>query len=73
MMWLRGAFTRVIRQIVDTLIVITVAFYCEFPIGHLMMGQMLAKVVLSIVLIPALIAGFVAIGRSLDRASEGGA
>ena len=59
----------VLSQIVDTLIFITVAFYGEFPIGHLLMGQMLAKVVLSIVLIPALIAGFDAIGRSLDRAA----
>lgn len=67
MMWLRGAIAGVLSQIVDTLIFITVAFYGEFPIGHLLMGQMLAKVVLSIVLIPALIAGFVAIGRSLDR------
>ena len=42
----------VLSQIVDTLIFITVAFYGVFPIGELMLGQMLAKVVLSIVLVP---------------------
>ena len=36
-----------LSQIVDTLIFITVAFYGVFPIGELLLGQMLAKVVLS--------------------------
>ncbi|HRE34954.1 MAG TPA: VUT family protein, partial [Sphingopyxis terrae] len=33
---------------------------------NLMAGQMLAKVALSIVVIPAVITGLVALGRSLD-------
>ena len=51
---------------VDTLIFITVAFYGVFPIGELLLGQMLAKVVLSAVLVPPLVYAFVALGRRLD-------
>ena len=55
-MMLRGAIASAISQVVDTLIFITLAFYGEFPIGSLLIGQALAKVVLSIVLVPPLIA-----------------
>jgi queuosine precursor transporter len=41
-----------------------------FPIGQLLLGQMLAKVVLSIVMVPPLIYLFVAIGRRLDGTSN---
>jgi uncharacterized PurR-regulated membrane protein YhhQ (DUF165 family) len=54
--------------VVDTLIFITLAFYGEFPITDLLLGQMLAKVTLSIVLVPPLIALGVALARRLDRA-----
>jgi queuosine precursor transporter len=67
LLWLRSGVASVLSQIVDTLIFITVAFYGVFPIAELMLGQMLAKVVLSIVLVPPLIYVFVAIGRRLDR------
>ena len=63
----RAAIASTLSQIVDTLIFITVAFYGVFPIGELLLGQMLAKVVLSAVLVPPLVYGFVALGRSLDR------
>ncbi len=66
LLWLRGALASVLSQIVDTLIFITLAFYGVFPILDLMMGQMLTKVVLSIVLVPPLIHGFVILGRKLD-------
>jgi uncharacterized integral membrane protein (TIGR00697 family) len=49
------AIASVLSQIVDTLIFITIAFYGVFPIAELLLGQMLAKVVLSIVLVPPLI------------------
>jgi uncharacterized PurR-regulated membrane protein YhhQ (DUF165 family) len=52
---------------VDTLIFITIAFYGIFPIGELLLGQMIAKVTLSALLVPVLIYGFVALGRRLDR------
>jgi uncharacterized integral membrane protein (TIGR00697 family) len=64
----RGFIAAALSQIVDTLIFITVSFYGERPIGELMMGQMLAKVVLSAVLVPFIIIACVAIGRRLDSA-----
>ncbi len=45
---------------------ISVAFYGVFPIAELLMGQMIAKVVLSAVLVPPLVMAFVALGRQLD-------
>jgi len=65
---LRGFIAAALSQIVDTLIFITVSFYGERPIGDLMLGQMLAKVVLSAVLVPVIILACVAIGKRLDRA-----
>lgn len=64
----RAAIASTLSQIVDTLIFITVAFYGVRPIGDLIAGQALAKVVLSIVLVPLLIMLLVGIGRRLDRA-----
>lgn len=66
LLWLRSGVASVLSQIVDTLIFITVAFYGVFPIAELLLGQMLAKVVLSMVLVPPLIYAFVALGRRLD-------
>ncbi|MDN3646284.1 queuosine precursor transporter [Pontixanthobacter aestiaquae] len=63
----RGAIASALSQAIDTLIFITLAFYGEFPIGSLLAGQMLAKVVLSLVLVPFLITGFVQFARWLDR------
>ena len=67
LLWLRGMIASVVSQIVDTVLFITISFYGERPIVALMAGQMLTKVVLSIVLVPVLITAFVAIGRRLDR------
>ena len=66
LLWLRSAIASVLSQIVDTLIFITIAFYGVFPIAELLLGQMLAKVVLSLILVPPLIYLFVGIGRRLD-------
>src|SRR6478735_4728468 len=63
----RAAIASTLSQIVDTLIFITVAFFGVRPIGDLILGQALAKVVLSIVLVPLLIMLLVGIGRRLDR------
>ena len=71
LLWLRSAVASVLSQIVDTLIFITIAFYGVFPIGELILGQMLAKVVLSIVLVPPLIYVFVGLGRRLDSSPTG--
>jgi uncharacterized integral membrane protein (TIGR00697 family) len=64
----RGFIAAALSQIVDTLIFITVSFYGVRPIADLLLGQMLAKVVLSLVLVPPLIALGVALARRLDRA-----
>lgn len=66
MLWLRAGIASVLSQIVDTLLFITIAFYGLFPIANLLAGQMLAKVVLSVVMVPPLIYLFVMIGRRLD-------
>jgi len=69
LMWLRAGVASILSQIVDTLIFITISFYGVFPIASLLVGQMLAKVVLSAVLVPWLIYVFVALGRKLDSAA----
>jgi uncharacterized integral membrane protein (TIGR00697 family) len=66
----RGAIAGVLSQIVDTLIFITVAFYGVRPIANLIAGQMLAKVVLSIVLVPLVIKSLIALGRWMDGRSH---
>lgn len=66
LLWLRGMIASVISQIVDTVLFITISFYGTRPILALMGGQMLTKVVLSVVLVPVLITGFVRLGRWLD-------
>lgn len=66
LLWFRAGLASVLSQIVDTLLFVTIAFYGVFPITELLIGQMIAKVVLSIVLVPPLIYAFVALGRRLD-------
>lgn len=66
LLYVRSAVASMASQVVDTLIFITIAFYGVFPIGELLLGQMLAKVVLSAVLVPLLIMLLVGIGRRLD-------
>jgi len=70
LLWLRAGVASVLSQVVDTLIFITVAFYGVFPIGELLLGQMLAKVTLSAVLVPPLVYLFVGLGRRLDGTDE---
>ncbi len=62
----RGIIAAVLSQIIDTLLFISISFYGVRPIGELMAGQMLTKVVLSFVLIPVVIAIVVNLGRKLD-------
>lgn len=67
LVWLRGMIASVVSQIIDTLLFITISFLGERPILALMEGQMLTKIVLSIILVPVLITFFVRLGRRLDR------
>ena len=64
----RGAIASALSQAIDSVIFITLAFYGEFAIKELLLGQMLAKIVLSFLLVPFLITGFVKLARWLDRA-----
>ncbi|QNE04809.1 queuosine precursor transporter [Croceicoccus marinus] len=64
----RGAVASIISQVIDTLIFITVAFYGVRPIADLIAGQALAKVVLSLVLVPPVIALLVRLAKWMEPA-----
>ena len=64
---LRGAIASAISQAIDSVIFITLAFYGTFPIADLVLGQALAKIALSFILVPPLIAAAVKFGQWLDR------
>jgi len=66
----RGAVASALSQAVDSVIFITLAFYGEFDITDLMIGQVLAKVVLSLVLVPFLITGGVRAAHWLDAKKQ---
>lgn len=59
----RGAVASMLSQTVDTLIFITIAFIGVRPIGNLILGQALSKIVLSLVLVPPLITLLVRLAR----------
>lgn len=65
--WFSGALAALVSQLVDTLIFITIAFYGVRPIWDLMIGQALAKVVLSIVLVPLMIGFFVRMASEIEK------
>ena len=65
----RGAIASALSQAIDSVIFITLAFYGEFDITDLLIGQVIAKVTLSIVLVPFLITGGVKLARWLDTKS----
>ena len=66
LLWLRAMIAGVASQIIDTILFITISFAGERPILDLMIGQMIAKIALSVVLVPVLVTAFVALGRRLD-------
>ncbi len=66
LVWLRAAIASAASQVIDTLLFITISFYGVFPIGGLLVGQMIAKVVLSAVLVPLLVSAMIAVARKLD-------
>ncbi|MCZ8018686.1 queuosine precursor transporter [Novosphingobium sp.] len=67
---LRGFIAAALSQIVDTVIFIGISFYGVRPIMDLMIGQAVAKVVLSAVLVPVIVVVAVRIGRQLDARPE---
>ncbi|HKT86381.1 MAG TPA: queuosine precursor transporter [Novosphingobium sp.] len=66
----RGFIAAALSQIVDTAIFITISFYGVRDIFGIMIGQALAKVVLSAILVPVVIAIVVRLGRYLDASAE---
>lgn len=65
-LWFRALVASFLSQIVDTLLFITIAFYGVFPIQGILGGQIIAKLTLSVIMVPPLIYLFVALGRRLD-------
>jgi len=63
---IRGAIASALSQAVDSIIFVTLAFYGEFDITNLLIGQVLAKVTLSFVLVPFLITFGVKAAEWLD-------
>jgi hypothetical protein len=70
---LRAWIASLISQIVDTVIFITISFYGTIdaagqamPVGSIMEGQVISKVVLSTIMVPPFIWLFVRLGRRLD-------
>lgn len=67
MLWLRAGIASVLSQILDTVLFITISFYGEREIADLMVGQMTAKIVLSLVFVPLMVMAMVKLGQNLDR------
>ncbi len=67
---IRGAIASALSQALDSIIFVTLAFYGEFDITNLLIGQVLAKVTLSIVLVPFLITFGVKAAVWLDRREQ---
>jgi len=63
----RGAIASALSQALDSVIFVTLAFYGEFDITNLLIGQVIAKVTLSIVLVPFLITFGVKAAQWLDQ------
>ena len=64
---LRGAIASAVAQTVDGLIFVIIAFLGVFPILPILVGQILAKLVLSFTAVPLLIRIAVTAGRKLDE------
>ncbi len=63
----RGAIAAALSQAVDAAIFITLAFYGRFDITNLLIGQILAKVSLSLLLVPILLVGARRLADWIDR------
>jgi len=65
----RAWIASLLSQTVDTILFITISFYGQdMPLGQIMEGQIISKLVLSTIMVPPLIVVFVKLGRWLDRA-----
>jgi queuosine precursor transporter len=65
---LRAWIASMLSQTVDTVLFISISFYgTGLPIGQIMEGQIISKLVLSTIMVPVLVVAFVKLGRRLDR------
>jgi uncharacterized PurR-regulated membrane protein YhhQ (DUF165 family) len=71
---MRAWIASLLSQTVDTVIFITISFYgthdaqgAAMPIGQIMEGQIISKLLLSTIMVPPFIWLFVQAGRRLDR------
>ncbi len=65
---LRAWIASMLSQTVDTVLFISISFYgTGLPIGQIMEGQIISKLVLSTIMVPVLVVAFVRLGRWLDR------
>ncbi len=72
---LRAWIASMLSQTVDTVLFITISFWGTvdqasgqpMPVGAIMEGQIISKLVLSTIMVPALVVAFVRLGRWLDR------
>ncbi|TVV75372.1 queuosine precursor transporter [Sphingomonas solaris] len=71
LLWLRAAVAGMVSQVADTMIFIAVAFYGVQPLLPLLVGQVIAKVTLSAVLVPPFIYAVVALARRIDGTEPG--
>lgn len=73
---LRAWIASLLSQTVDTVLFITISFWGTvdqasgqpMPVGAIMEGQIISKLVLSTIMVPLLVVAFVKLGRRLDRA-----
>jgi uncharacterized integral membrane protein (TIGR00697 family) len=78
LLMLRAWIASLLSQVVDTLLFITISFTGvidqatgrPMPIGAIMTGQIISKLLLSTIMVPPCIWLFVRLGRWLDRAQE---
>ena len=72
----RAWIASMLSQTVDTVLFITISFWGTvdpasgqpLPVGAIMEGQVISKLVLSTIMVPVLVVAFVKLGRRLDRA-----
>ncbi|MBV7257787.1 queuosine precursor transporter [Pacificimonas sp. WHA3] len=69
--WARGLIAGVLSQTVDTVLFITIAFYGVEPIELILPGQLIAKIVLTALLVPPLIQLGIALSRRVDGPAIG--
>lgn len=66
MVWLRGGIAAVISQIVDTTLFLTIAFLGTYPLFPLLVSGLIAKLTLSLLMVPLLVQLMVNLGRRMD-------